>query len=41
VLSACQLELVEFLTADKISDARSAMTVLGEALKQLSQEHAT
>jgi RNA polymerase sigma factor (sigma-70 family) len=33
-------ELVEVLTAEKIFDARCAMTVLGEALKKLSQEHA-
>jgi hypothetical protein len=36
-----QLEPVEFLTAEKIFDARWAMTVLGEARKQLSQEYAT
>ena len=36
-----RLEPVEFLTAEKIFDARWAMTVLGEALKQLSQEYAT
>jgi RNA polymerase sigma factor (sigma-70 family) len=36
-----QLEPVEFLTAEKIFDARRAMTVLGEAQKQLSQEYAT
>jgi RNA polymerase sigma-70 factor (ECF subfamily) len=34
-----RLEPVEFLTAEKIFDARWAMTVLGEALKQLSQEY--
>jgi hypothetical protein len=34
-------EPVEFLTAEKIFDARWAMTVLGEALKKLSQEYAT
>ena len=34
-------EPVEFLTAEKIFDARWAMTVLGEALKQLRQEYAT
>jgi RNA polymerase sigma factor (sigma-70 family) len=33
-------ELVEVLTAEKIFDARCAMTVLGEALKKLSQEYA-
>src|SRR4029077_11996335 len=36
-----QREPVEFLTAEKIFDARWAMTVLGEALKQLRQEYAT
>jgi RNA polymerase sigma factor (sigma-70 family) len=36
-----QLEPVEFLTAERIFDARWAMTVLGEARKQLSQEYAT
>jgi hypothetical protein len=36
-----QLEPVEFLTAEKIFDARWAMTVLSEARKQLSQEYAT
>jgi RNA polymerase sigma-70 factor (ECF subfamily) len=36
-----RLEPVEFLTAEKIFDARWAMTVLGEALKQLSQEYST
>jgi hypothetical protein len=36
-----QLEPVEFLTAERIFDARCAMTVLGEARKQLSQEYAT
>jgi hypothetical protein len=36
-----QLEPVEFLTAEKIFDARWAMTVLGEVRKQLSQEYAT
>jgi hypothetical protein len=36
-----RLEPIEFLTAEKIFDARWAMTVLGEALKQLSQEYAT
>jgi RNA polymerase sigma factor (sigma-70 family) len=36
-----QREPVEFLTAEKIFDARWAMTVLGEALKKLSQEYAT
>jgi DNA-directed RNA polymerase specialized sigma24 family protein len=34
-----RLEPVEFLTAEKIFDARWAMTVLGEALKQLCQEY--
>jgi RNA polymerase sigma factor (sigma-70 family) len=33
-------EPVESLTAEKIFDARWAMTVLGEALKKLSDEHA-
>jgi RNA polymerase sigma factor (sigma-70 family) len=36
-----QREPIEFLTAEKIFDARWAMTVLGEALKKLSQEYAT
>jgi hypothetical protein len=36
-----QLEPVEFLTAEKIFDARWAMTVLEEALKQLRQEYTT
>src|SRR5208282_1117249 len=36
-----RLEPVEFLTPEKIFDARGAMTVLGEALKQLRQEYAT
>jgi DNA-directed RNA polymerase specialized sigma24 family protein len=36
-----RLEPVEFLTAEKIFDARWAMTVLGEALKRLRQEYAT
>src|SRR6476661_1510711 len=36
-----RLEPVEFLTAEKIFDARWAMTVLGEALKQLHHEYAT
>jgi hypothetical protein len=31
----------EFLTAEKIFDARWAMTVLAEALKRLRQEYAT
>jgi hypothetical protein len=35
-----QLEPVDFLTAEKIFDARWAITVLGEALKKLSQEYA-
>ena len=39
--NAIGLEPVEFLTAEKIFDARWAMTVLGEALKQLRQEYAT
>jgi RNA polymerase sigma factor (sigma-70 family) len=34
-----RLEPVEFLTAEKIFDARWAMTVLGEALKRLRQEY--
>ena len=33
-------EPVEFLTPEKMFDARWAMTVLGEALKQLRQEYA-
>ena len=36
-----RLEPVEFLTPEKMFDARWAMTVLGEALKQLRQEYAT
>jgi len=36
-----RLEPVESLTAEKIFDARWAMTVLGEALKKLSDEYAT
>ena len=36
-----RLEPVEFLTPEKIFDARWAMTVLGEALKQLRREYAT
>jgi len=36
-----RLEPVEFFTAEKIFDARWAMTLLGEALKQLRQEYAT
>jgi RNA polymerase sigma-70 factor (ECF subfamily) len=36
-----RLEPVESLTAERIFDARWAMTVLGEALKQLHQEYAT
>src|SRR5208283_4737936 len=36
-----RLEPVEFLTPEKIFDARWAMTVLGEALKQLRQEYAS
>jgi RNA polymerase sigma factor (sigma-70 family) len=35
-----RLESVDFLTAEQIFDARWAMTVLGEALKKLSQESA-
>src|SRR5277367_2817896 len=35
-----RLEPVDFLTAEKIFDARWAMTVLGEAMKKLSQEYA-
>ena len=34
-------EPVDFLTAEKIFDARWAMTVLGEALKRLRQEYAS
>jgi RNA polymerase sigma factor (sigma-70 family) len=34
-------EPLEFLTAEKIFDARWAMTVLGEALKRLREEYAT
>jgi hypothetical protein len=34
-----RLEPVEFLTPEKMFDARWAMTVLGEALKQLRQEY--
>ena len=34
-----RLEPVESLTAERIFDARWAMTVLGEALKQLRQEY--
>jgi RNA polymerase sigma factor (sigma-70 family) len=34
-------EPVEFLTAEKIFDARWAMTVLGEAMRKLRQEYAT
>ena len=36
-----RLEPVESLTAEKIYDARWAMTVLGEALKKLRQEYVT
>ena len=36
-----RLEPVESLTAEKIFDARWAITVLGEALKTLSHEYAT
>ena len=36
-----RLEPVEFLTPEKMFDARWAMTVLGEALKQLRQEYAS
>jgi RNA polymerase sigma factor (sigma-70 family) len=35
-----RLEPIDFLTAEKIFDAWWAMTVLGEALKKLSQEYA-
>ncbi|HEY6770318.1 MAG TPA: hypothetical protein VI386_36710, partial [Candidatus Sulfotelmatobacter sp.] len=35
-----RLEPVEFLTTEKIFDARWAMTVLGEAMNQLRQEYA-
>src|ERR1700736_5268511 len=35
-----RLEPVEFLTTEKIFDARWAMTVLGEAINQLRQEYA-
>jgi serine/threonine protein kinase/tetratricopeptide (TPR) repeat protein len=35
-----RLEPVEFLTAEKIFNARWAMTVLGEAMNQLRQEYA-
>jgi RNA polymerase sigma factor (sigma-70 family) len=35
-----RLEPVDFLTAEKIFDARWAMTVLGQAFKKLSQEYA-
>jgi RNA polymerase sigma factor (sigma-70 family) len=35
-----RLEPVDFLTPEKIFDARWALTVLGEALKQLRQEYA-
>src|ERR1700757_3303055 len=36
-----RLEPVEFLTAEKIFDARWAMMVLGEAMNRLRQEYAT
>jgi RNA polymerase sigma factor (sigma-70 family) len=36
-----RLEPADFLTPEKIFDARWAMTVLGEGLKQLRQEYAT
>jgi DNA-directed RNA polymerase specialized sigma24 family protein len=36
-----RLEPTEFLTAEKIFDARWAMTVMDEAMKQLRQEYAT
>jgi RNA polymerase sigma-70 factor (ECF subfamily) len=36
-----RLEPAEFLTPENIFDARWAMTVLGEALKQLRQEYVT
>ena len=35
-----RIEPVEFLTPEKMFDARWAMTVLGEALKRLRQEYA-
>ena len=35
-----RIEPVEFLTPEKMFDARWVMTVLGEALKQLRQEYA-
>src|ERR1700726_3503613 len=35
-----RLEPIEFLTAEKIFDARWAMTVLGEAMNQLRQQYA-
>ena len=37
----CRLEPVESLTAEKSSTPGWAMTVLGEALKQLRQEYVT
>jgi RNA polymerase sigma-70 factor (ECF subfamily) len=36
-----RLEPAEFSTPERIYDARWAMTILGEALKQLQQEYAT
>jgi RNA polymerase sigma factor (sigma-70 family) len=36
-----RLEPIEFLTPEKMFDARWAMTVLGEALKRLRQEYAS
>jgi RNA polymerase sigma factor (sigma-70 family) len=36
-----RLEPIEFLTAEKIFDARWAMTVMDEAMKRLRQEYAT
>src|ERR1700751_4210942 len=36
-----RLEPIEFLTAEKIFDARGGMTGLGEAMNQLRQEYAT
>jgi hypothetical protein len=39
--NAYRLQPVEFLTPEKISDARWAMTVLEEAQKRLREEYAT
>ena len=36
-----RMEPVELMTAEKLFDARWAMTLLGEALKKLGQEYAT